>query len=88
MSEEPNPMPNLRPLVPSAATDWLRELCGDGPTGFMPTAMPDAVWVLNAMHEHDQGPHEVQSSVSPGCGATPSAPPPHGRYGRADLFHA
>jgi hypothetical protein len=21
--------------------------------------MPDAVWVLNAMYEHEQGPHEV-----------------------------
>ncbi|MEU5666218.1 hypothetical protein [Streptomyces longwoodensis] len=57
MSEEPNPMSSLWPLVSSGATDWLLELCGDGLTGFMPPAMPDAVWVLNAMYE--QGPTEV-----------------------------
>ncbi|MFJ2307086.1 hypothetical protein [Streptomyces sp. NPDC087787] len=45
--------------MPSGATDWLLELCGDGLTGFMPSAMPDAVWALNAMYEHEQGPHEV-----------------------------
>jgi hypothetical protein len=43
MSEEPNPMSSLWPLVPSEATGWLLELCGDGITGFMPPAMPDAV---------------------------------------------
>ncbi|MGC5395897.1 hypothetical protein ACPXCP_09085 [Streptomyces sp. DT20] len=59
MSEEPNPMSSLWPLVPPAATDWLLELCGDGLTGFMPPAMPDGVWVLNAMYEHEQGPTEV-----------------------------
>ncbi|MFC8592180.1 hypothetical protein [Streptomyces atroolivaceus] len=59
MSEGPNPLPDLWPLVPSGATDWLLDLCGDGPTGFMPPAMPDAVWVLNAMYEHEQGPHDV-----------------------------
>ncbi|MGW9212314.1 hypothetical protein ACWGR4_35790 [Embleya sp. NPDC055664] len=40
-------------------TDWLFELCGDGLTGFMPPAMPDAVWVLNAMYEHEHGPGDV-----------------------------
>ncbi|NEA68246.1 hypothetical protein [Streptomyces sp. SID12488] len=59
MSEEPNPMSSLWPLVRSGATDWLLELCGDGLTGFMPPAMPDAVWVLNSMYEHNQGSNEV-----------------------------
>lgn len=52
-------MSSLWPRVPSGATDWLLELCGDGITGFMPPAMPDAVWVLNAMYEHEQGPADV-----------------------------
>lgn len=52
-------MSTLWPLVPPGATDWLLELCGDGVTGFMPPAMPDAVWVLNAMYEHEQGPADV-----------------------------
>lgn len=43
------------PLAPPGSTDWLLELCGDGLAGFMPPAIPDAVWVLNAMYEHDQG---------------------------------
>ncbi|CAM5652019.1 hypothetical protein SAVIM338S_06551 [Streptomyces avidinii] len=47
------------PLAPSSATDWLLELAGDGVTGFMPPALPDAVWVLNAMYEHEQGPSDV-----------------------------
>ncbi|MEV5943450.1 hypothetical protein [Streptomyces sp. NPDC051994] len=59
MSEETNLMSSLWPLAPSGATDWLLELCGDGITGFMPPAMPDAVWVLNAMYEHEQGPADV-----------------------------
>lgn len=59
MSVESNPMSSLWPLVPTGATDWLLELCGDGVTGFMPPAMPDAAWVLNAMYEHEQGPVEV-----------------------------
>ncbi|MFJ9690517.1 hypothetical protein [Kitasatospora sp. NPDC101183] len=59
MSEEPNPLSDLWPLAPSGATDWLVELCGDGTTGFMPPALPDAVWVLNAMYEHERGPAEV-----------------------------
>lgn len=59
MSEKPNLMSSLWPLVPSGATDWLLELCGDGITGFMPPALPDAVWVLNAMYEHEQGPADV-----------------------------
>ncbi|MFF9645346.1 hypothetical protein [Kitasatospora aureofaciens] len=59
MPEESNPLSGLWPLTPSGATDWLLELCGDGVTGFMPPAMPDAVWVLNAMYEREQGPSEV-----------------------------
>ncbi|MFF1339635.1 hypothetical protein ACFVYT_17280 [Streptomyces sp. NPDC058290] len=59
MPEESNPLSGLWPLVPSDATDWLLELCGDGVTGFMPPAMPDSAWVLNAMYEHEQGPAEV-----------------------------
>ncbi|MFJ3927494.1 hypothetical protein [Streptomyces sp. NPDC090022] len=59
MPGESNVMSSLWPSVPSGATDWLLELCGDGVTGFMPPAMPDAVWVLNAMYEHEQGPTDV-----------------------------
>ncbi|CAL9340803.1 hypothetical protein SUDANB120_00264 [Streptomyces sp. enrichment culture] len=59
MTEEPNPLSRLWPLAPSGPADWLSKLCGDGVTGFMPPAMPDAVWVLNAMYEHEQGPAEV-----------------------------
>ncbi|MFE3503441.1 hypothetical protein [Kitasatospora sp. NPDC059160] len=56
MTKETNP-PRVRwPLATPGATDWLSELCGDGLTGFMPPAMPDAVWVLNAMYEHEQAP--------------------------------
>jgi hypothetical protein len=47
------------PLAPSSTTDWLLELCGDGVTGFLPPAMPDAAWVLNAMYEHEQSPADV-----------------------------
>ncbi|RSN65581.1 hypothetical protein DMH01_04220 [Amycolatopsis sp. WAC 04182] len=53
------PLSRAWPLAPSGATDWLRDLCGDGLTGFMPPPMPDAVWVLNAMYEHEQGPSET-----------------------------
>jgi hypothetical protein len=49
-------MDKLWPPAPSGTTDWLRDLCGDGLTGFLPPAMPDAAWVLNAMYEHEQGP--------------------------------
>ncbi|WP_326948490.1 hypothetical protein OG439_06740 [Amycolatopsis sp. NBC_01307] len=55
MPEDVNPWP----LAPSGTTDWLRERCGDGLTGFMPPAMPDAAWVLNAMYEHERGPTET-----------------------------
>ncbi len=55
MPEDANPWP----LAPSGTTDWLRERCGDGLTGFMPPAMPDAAWVLNAMYEHERGPTET-----------------------------
>ncbi|MFG1665434.1 hypothetical protein [Streptomyces sp. Y7] len=54
MPEEP-PAPR-RAAAPSASTDWLLELCGDGITGFTPPALPDAAWVLNAMYEHEAGP--------------------------------
>ncbi|MGW0594952.1 hypothetical protein [Streptosporangium sp. NPDC002607] len=47
------------PVAPSSATDWLRELVGDGLTGFMPPPLPDAAWVLNAMYEHDQAPTDI-----------------------------
>jgi hypothetical protein len=57
--EESNLLSALWPLAPSGATDWLLELCGDGLTGFMPSAMPDAAWVLNAMYEHGHGPGDV-----------------------------
>ena len=59
MPDESNPLSGLWPLAPPSTTDWLLELCGDGLTGFMPPAMPDAAWVLNAMYEHEQGPAEV-----------------------------
>ncbi|RSN20022.1 hypothetical protein DMC63_13095 [Streptomyces sp. WAC 05977] len=53
------PLSSTWPLAPSGATGWLREMCGDGLTGFMPPPMPDAVWVLNAMYEHERGPSET-----------------------------
>ncbi|MFE5208136.1 hypothetical protein [Streptomyces sp. NPDC056600] len=59
MSDKASPLQSQWPPAPSGAADWLRELCGDGITGFMPPAMPDAVWVLNAMYEHERGPGEV-----------------------------
>ncbi|MFI6144422.1 hypothetical protein [Streptomyces sp. NPDC051109] len=59
MPEESNLLSALWPLAPSGTTDWLSELCGDGVTGFMPPAIPDAVWVLNAMYENEHGPTEV-----------------------------
>jgi len=58
MPDDSNPLSGLWPLAPSGTTDWLLELCGDGLTGFMPPAMPDAAWVLNAMYEHERGPAE------------------------------
>ncbi|MEU9671202.1 hypothetical protein AB0E25_37760 [Streptomyces bobili] len=59
MPENANPILSRWPPVPSGTTDWLRELCGDGMTGFMPPAMPDAAWVLNTMYEHEQGPTDL-----------------------------
>ncbi|MEU6293907.1 hypothetical protein [Streptomyces erythrochromogenes] len=48
------------PLAPSAETAWLKELtAGNGLTGFMPPALPDAVWVLHAMYEHERGPFDM-----------------------------
>ncbi|WP_052489233.1 hypothetical protein [Streptomyces sp. 150FB] len=53
---ETSPLLGARwPLVGSYETDWLYEVAGDGVTGFMPPPMPDAVRVLNAMYEHEQG---------------------------------
>jgi hypothetical protein len=59
MPDELSALSGRWPLAPSHETDWLLELCGDGVVGFMPPALPDAVWVLNAMYEHEQGPTEV-----------------------------
>ncbi|MEU3764937.1 hypothetical protein AB0E55_07715 [Amycolatopsis keratiniphila] len=59
MSEFPTALTKLWPLAPAGATDWLQAVCGDGLTGFMPPAMPDAAWVLNAMYEHERGPMET-----------------------------
>lgn len=62
------PLSRSWPLAPSGATGWLRELCGDGLTGFMPPPMPDAVWVLNAMYEHERGPSEKSLGSTAGGG--------------------
>ncbi|UWE07572.1 hypothetical protein [Actinacidiphila bryophytorum] len=52
MSQVPDPLAALWPVVPSATADWLRELTADdGLTGFLPPPLPDAAWVLNAMYE-------------------------------------
>lgn len=60
------PLSRTWPLAPFGATDWLLEICGDGLTGFMPPPMPDAVWVLNAMYEHERGPSETSLGVTTG----------------------
>ncbi|MFJ3235873.1 hypothetical protein [Streptomyces sp. NPDC086787] len=45
------------PLTAGREADWLRDLTSDdGLTGFMPPALPDAVWVLHSMYEHELGP--------------------------------
>ncbi|MEU8539484.1 hypothetical protein AB0C52_05690 [Streptomyces sp. NPDC048717] len=73
MSAASNSWSGSWPLAPSQATDWLLELCGDGLTGFLPPAMPDAVWVLNAMYERPQGPQDLsydeyhQARLADGC---------------------
>lgn len=68
-------------LAPPGATGWLREPGDDGLTGFLPPAMPDAAWVLNAMYEHEQGPtgttHHEYRQAHPGGQA--------GRIGGVDL---
>ncbi|MFF4602614.1 hypothetical protein ACFY12_07645 [Streptomyces sp. NPDC001339] len=47
-------------LAASAETAWLAELCqDDGYTGFLPSGVPDAAWVLHAMYEHERGPGTV-----------------------------
>ncbi|AUY53598.1 hypothetical protein EH183_37565 [Streptomyces sp. CB01881] len=75
MPEESDLLSNPWPLAPSGATDWLLKLCGDGLTGFMPPAMPDAAWVLNAMYEHENGPgdvsHHEYHQARPAVGSTP-----------------
>ncbi|MET9657772.1 hypothetical protein [Streptomyces sp. NPDC006510] len=38
---------------------WLLELADDGLTGFMPPPMPDSMWVLNAVYEHEQVPTDL-----------------------------
>ncbi|MFW6639308.1 hypothetical protein ACOALZ_04630 [Nocardiopsis algeriensis] len=46
-------------VVPSGETCRLAELTGDdGLTGFMPPPLPDAVWVLHPMYEHEHGPSD------------------------------
>ncbi|MEU4094045.1 hypothetical protein [Streptomyces sp. NPDC026673] len=59
-------MPEISPppsfpwaLAPPDVAAWLEELAGDGLTGFLVPAMPHAVWVLNAMYEHEQGPGDI-----------------------------
>ncbi|MFI9803329.1 hypothetical protein ACIHEJ_02965 [Streptomyces sp. NPDC052301] len=59
MPETSGPPAAPWPLAPPSAADWLRELAGSGLTGFMPPALPDAAWVLNAMYEHAHAPGEV-----------------------------
>ncbi|WP_225827796.1 hypothetical protein [Streptomyces naphthomycinicus] len=59
MSETSDPITARWPLAAPATADWLRELAGDGTTGFMPPPLPDAVWVLNAMYEHEQDTADV-----------------------------
>ncbi|MEU8135629.1 hypothetical protein [Streptodolium elevatio] len=56
MREELRRLSDLWSVTPPGATAWLLELCGDGVTGFMPPAMPDSAWVLNAMYEREHAP--------------------------------
>ncbi|MEU7281587.1 hypothetical protein AB0A69_22850 [Streptomyces sp. NPDC045431] len=65
MPEHRDPLSDLWPLAPSDATHWLLERCGDGVTGFMPPAMPDACWVLNPMYERDQEHERAQEHERP-----------------------
>ncbi|MFD8123234.1 hypothetical protein ACWHAO_04020 [Streptomyces albidoflavus] len=59
MTEIPSWSAEKWPIAPPSEADWLYELCGDGSTGFMPPALPDAAWVLHAMYEHVSGPAEA-----------------------------
>ncbi|MCE0444430.1 hypothetical protein LT493_00300 [Streptomyces tricolor] len=59
MPETSDPVAARWPLASPRTADWLRELAGDGVTGFMPPPLPDAAWVLNAMYEHERGPDGV-----------------------------
>ncbi|MFE0173212.1 hypothetical protein ACFWZ2_12900 [Streptomyces sp. NPDC059002] len=56
----------LWPLAPASETDWLADLTqGDGLTGFVAPARPDAAWVLGGMYE--RGP-AAGDSVNDGQG--------------------
>lgn len=55
------------PLAPPGTADWLRDLCGDGLTGFLPPALPDAAWVLNAMYEHEDLAEHRPASPDTSC---------------------
>ncbi|MGW8760961.1 hypothetical protein ACWGN5_00515 [Streptomyces sp. NPDC055815] len=77
MSEESNLLSSSWPPAPSEAASWLLELCGDGITGFMPPAMPDAAWVLNAMYEHEQGPADVSYHEYRQARLADGSTPPH-----------
>ncbi|MFC7219226.1 hypothetical protein ACFQLX_13765 [Streptomyces polyrhachis] len=75
------------PHVPSSTTDWLRELEDDGLTGFMPPPMPDAVWVLNAMYEHERGPAAMSYDDLHRAQVADGSAAPH-RVGDLDLTQA
>ncbi|MCU4749542.1 hypothetical protein [Streptomyces sp. G-5] len=55
MDDDAKALPARWSPASAGTTDWLRELCGDGLTGFLPPAMPDAAWVLNAMYAWEHG---------------------------------
>lgn len=67
MPDEPN-LSDTWPPAPAGVTGWLSELCGDGLTGFMPPGLPDAVWVLNAMYEHDGRADATSTATGRGLG--------------------
>ncbi|MGW1200287.1 hypothetical protein ACWD4B_31270 [Streptomyces sp. NPDC002536] len=47
-------------VAPASEANWPAELCqDDGLTGYPPSGMPDAAWVLHAMYEHEQLPTSV-----------------------------
>ncbi|MFF8731323.1 hypothetical protein ACF073_33295 [Streptomyces sp. NPDC015171] len=59
MPETSDPITARWPLAEPRTADWLRELAGDGITGFMAPPLPDSAWVLNAMYEHERAPADV-----------------------------